>query len=56
MRGSAALPLTDEALMAKAMDCYGWVGFQADAGAQLAIASDPAARVEDFLSIARHEK
>ncbi len=53
LRGSAVLPLTDDELMAKATDCYGWVGLQADAGAQLAIASDPKARIEDFLSIAR---
>jgi len=56
LRGSAALPLTDGALVAKARDCYGWAGVQADAESQLAIASDPKARIEDFLSIGRREE
>jgi 2-methylcitrate dehydratase PrpD len=53
LRGSAALPLTDDELMAKARDCYGWVGLRGDVRAQLEAASDPQARVGDFLAIVR---
>lgn len=53
LRGSASLPLTDEELMLKAADCCGWAGLQGDAGALLAVASDPKARAGDFLAIVR---
>jgi len=51
LRGSATLPLTDDDLIVKATDCYGWAGLHADAAAQLHAASSPQSTITDFLSI-----
>lgn len=51
LRGSAAQPLTDDELIVKAKDCYGWASLHTDAAAQLRAASDPQSTAADFLSI-----
>lgn len=53
LRGSSALPLSDQELMDKAADCYAWARMRADVPKQLSLAGEPDAVVADFLALVR---